>query len=55
MIVVTLIYCFLLPPLAAFLQVGLTTHFWISIIFTILGCIPAIIHALRLVLSEQRG
>ena len=35
----------LLPPLGVFLQVGLTTHFWINILLTLLGYIPGIVHA----------
>lgn len=39
-----------LPPLAVLLKVGLTTHFWINIILTILGWVPGVIHALWVVL-----
>ena len=35
----------LLPPLRVFLQVGLTKHFWINIVLTLLGYIPGIVHA----------
>ena len=35
----------LLPPLGVFLQVGLTKHFWINILLTLLGYIPGIVHA----------
>ena len=35
----------LLPPLCVFLQVGLTKHFWINILLTLLGYIPGIVHA----------
>ncbi len=38
------------PPLAVLLKVGLTTHFWINIILTILGFVPGQIHALWVVL-----
>lgn len=41
----------LLPPLAVFLTVGLSLHFWISIILTILGYLPGIVHALWVVLT----
>jgi uncharacterized membrane protein YqaE (UPF0057 family) len=36
----------LLPPLGVFLQVGISKHFWINILLTILGYIPGIIHAI---------
>ena len=53
MIVVKLIFAFFLPPVAAFLQVGLSTHFWINIILTLLGGIPGMLHAFWLVLSDR--
>lgn len=41
----------LVPPLAVFLKVGLTTHFWINVLLTILGYVPGILHALWVVLT----
>lgn len=55
MIIIKLIFCFFLPPVAAFLQVGLSTHFWINLILTLLGGVPGMIHALWLVLTERRN
>jgi uncharacterized membrane protein YqaE (UPF0057 family) len=43
-----------LPPVAAFLQVGISTHFWINIALTLLGGVPGIIHALWLVITDQK-
>lgn len=40
----------ILPPLPVFITVGLTTHFWINLVLTILGYVPGIIHALWVVL-----
>ena len=48
MFIVKLIFAFLLPPLTAGLQVGISTHFWISIALTLLGGIPGVVHALWL-------
>jgi uncharacterized membrane protein YqaE (UPF0057 family) len=55
MIIIKIILAFFLPPVAAFLQVGISTHFWINIILTILGGIPGVIHALWLVLSGKKA
>jgi uncharacterized membrane protein YqaE (UPF0057 family) len=52
--IVKIILAIFLPPVAAFLQVGLTLHFWINIVLTLLGGIPGIIHALWLVLTNQK-
>lgn len=54
MFVVKLIASLLLPPLAAWLQVGISTHFWISIALTLLGGIPGILHALWLVFTDRQ-
>jgi uncharacterized membrane protein YqaE (UPF0057 family) len=42
-----------IPPVAAYLQVGISTHFWINIVLTLLGGLPGMIHALWLVFSNQ--
>jgi uncharacterized membrane protein YqaE (UPF0057 family) len=35
----------LLPPLGVFWQVGLTKHFWINILLTLIGYVPGLVHA----------
>ncbi len=52
--VVKIVLAIILPPVAAFMQVGVSTHFWINIVLTILGGIPGIIHALWLVLTDKK-
>ncbi|UJR38227.1 hypothetical protein I4U23_030900 [Adineta vaga] len=39
----------LLPPIAAIIRVGCSTHFWINLVLTILGWLPGVIHAIWLV------
>ncbi len=39
----------LLPPLGVVLEVGLTKHFWINVILTLLGYIPGIVHAVYII------
>ncbi len=51
---VKIILAILLPPVAAFMQVGLTTHFWINIVLSLLFVLPGIIHALWLVLTDKK-
>lgn len=50
--ILRVILAILLPPLGVFLQVGLTLHFWINLILTLLGYIPGIIHALWVILRK---
>ncbi len=53
--IVNLILAILLPPLGAFLQVGLTKHFWINLVLCLFGWLPGIIHAVWLVATQQKG
>lgn len=41
-----------LPPVAVFLKVGLTKHFWINIVLCLLFAIPGMIHALIIVMKD---
>ncbi|OFX14682.1 MAG: proteolipid membrane potential modulator [Alphaproteobacteria bacterium RIFOXYD12_FULL_60_8] len=41
-----------LPPLAAFLTVGLGLHFWLNILLTLFFFVPGMIHALWLVVKK---
>ncbi|WP_300064378.1 YqaE/Pmp3 family membrane protein [uncultured Roseobacter sp.] len=47
-----IIVAILLPPLGIALEVGLTKHFWIKIILTLLGYIPGIVHALYIIIRR---
>lgn len=49
---IKLIFAIIFPPLGVFLEVGLKGHFWLNIIFTLLGFIPGIIHALYVILKH---
>ena len=53
--ILKIILAIFLPPVAAFLQVGLSTHFWINIILTLLGGLPGVVHALWLVLKNKKA
>ncbi|MDD4900217.1 MAG: YqaE/Pmp3 family membrane protein [Candidatus Omnitrophica bacterium] len=52
--VLKIILAILLPPVAAFMQVGLTAHFWINIVLSLLFVFPGILHALWLVLTDKK-
>ncbi|MBD3245544.1 MAG: YqaE/Pmp3 family membrane protein [Candidatus Omnitrophica bacterium] len=53
--ILKIILSIILPPVTAYLQVGLTKHFWINIILTLLMVIPGMIHALWLVLTDKKA
>lgn len=53
--ILNLILAILLPPVGAYLQVGLTTHFWINLALTLAGYLPGVVHAVWLVATQQKG
>lgn len=50
--IIRIILAIILPPLGVFLQVGLTKHFLINILLTLLGYIPGIIHAIWVIAKK---
>lgn len=52
--IVRIILAIIFPPLGIFLQVGLTFHFWINIVLTLLGYIPGIVHAVYIIGVKSR-
>jgi uncharacterized membrane protein YqaE (UPF0057 family) len=44
-----LILAILLPPVGVFMEVGLTGHFWLNILLTLLGYLPGLIHAIWII------
>ena len=43
----------LLPPLGVFLRVGLRGHFWLSLILTLCGYVPGLVHAIWIIASRS--
>ena len=46
--VIRIIISIFIPPLGAFLKVGITGQFWLNLLLTILFFVPGIIHAIWL-------
>lgn len=46
---VKILLAIFLPPLGVLLEVGLTKHFWINVLLTLLGYIPGIVHAVYII------
>lgn len=53
--ILKIILAIFLPPVAAFMQVGLTTNFWINLVLSLLFVLPGSIHALWLVLTDKKN
>ena len=51
--IVRIILALLLPPVAAFLTVGIGLHFWLNILLTIFFFVPGMIHAIWLVVKKN--
>ena len=50
--ILRIVLAIFLPPLAAFLTVGIRLHFWLNILLTLLGFLPGMVHALWLVVKK---
>ena len=50
--ILRIVLAIFLPPVAAFLTVGIGLHFWLNLILTLLFFIPGVIHALWLVVKK---
>ena len=48
--ILMVILAIVLPPVAVLVKLGMTTHFWINLVLTILGYFPGAFHALWVVL-----
>lgn len=46
---IRIIFSAIIPPLGVALEVGITKHFWLNLLLTILGYIPGLIHAVWII------
>lgn len=44
--IIRILLTVLLPPLGVFLRVGFSGHFFLNVLFWLLGYIPALVHAI---------
>ncbi len=50
--IIRIVLAIFLPPLAAFLTVGIGLHFWLNLLPTLFFFVPGMIHALWLVVKK---
>ncbi len=50
--IIRIILAIFIPPVAAFLTVGITFHIWLNLILTLFFFVPGMIHALWLVVKK---
>lgn len=51
---IQIVLAIFLPPVAAFLTVGIGLHFWLNLILTLFFFVPGVIHALWLVVKKAQ-
>jgi len=51
--IVRIIIAIFIPPLAAFLTVGIALQFWLNLVLTLCFFVPGMIHALWLVVKTK--
>lgn len=54
MSILRIIFAIILPPLGVFLTFGLRGTFWLNVLFTILGFIPGIVHAVWVIAKNDQ-
>ena len=52
--IIRIILAIFVPPVAAFLTVGIGLHFWLNLILTLCFFVPGMIHALWLVVKKAK-
>jgi uncharacterized membrane protein YqaE (UPF0057 family) len=53
--IIRIVLAIFLPPVAAFLTVGMGLHFWLNLILTLFFFVPGVIHALWLVVKKAQA
>jgi uncharacterized membrane protein YqaE (UPF0057 family) len=53
--VLKILFALFIPPVAAFMQVGLTAHFWINLVLSLFMILPGSVHALWLIMTKETG
>ncbi|MEQ8845708.1 MAG: YqaE/Pmp3 family membrane protein [Phycisphaerales bacterium] len=52
--ILKIVLAIFLPPVAAFLQVGIGLHFWLNILLTIFFWVPGQVHAIWLIVTKHQ-
>jgi uncharacterized membrane protein YqaE (UPF0057 family) len=55
MIILQIIFAIILPPVAVALKEGISTHFWINLILTLILWLPGVLHAFWVIFFKPAG
>jgi len=47
-----ILFSVILPPVGVLMEVGLSGHFWLNILLTLLGYFPGVIHAVYIIAKK---
>ena len=47
-----IVFAFVFPPLAVFMEVGFGKQFWLNVLLTLLGFVPGLLHAVYIVTTR---
>jgi len=53
--VLKIVLAIFIPPIAAFMQVGATVHFWLNLLLSCFMILPGSVHALWLIVTDKRA
>ena len=53
MTLIKLLIALILPPAAAAMQIGFSSHFWVNIVLSLIGWLPGVVHAWWLILADK--
>jgi len=52
---IRILLAFILPPVSVYIQFGLSKHFWINCLLTLLLFIPGVVHAIYVMTTRPPG
>ena len=52
---IRILFAFILPPVAVYMQFGANKHFWLNCALTLLGFFPGMLHAIYIMAARPPG
>jgi uncharacterized membrane protein YqaE (UPF0057 family) len=52
---IRLLFAFLIPPAAVYMQFGVGRHFAVNLLLTLLGFVPGVVHAILIMAANRPG
>lgn len=52
---IRLLFAFIVPPIAVYMQFGMGKHLAVNVVLTLLGVVPGIVHAVYIMTARPPG